>query len=278
MAATQQEKARIFRALHRPGDPLVLANVWDAGSARIVASLGAAAIATTSAGVAWSHGARDGERLDRHRLVETVARIAAAVPVPVTADIEGGYGGAPGQVADTVRAIVSAGAVGVNLEDGDHAGAGLHPVARQCARLDAARRAADGTGVPVLINARVDTYLRAVGDPATRLADTVNRATAYLEAGADGIFAAGADAEAVAALVKAVDAPVNVLAEPGGATVAEWAALGVARISTGPVLAEIAYATVHGAARELLGTGQIRGLGASLGYRELDRVAGHRVG
>ncbi|WP_344935172.1 isocitrate lyase/PEP mutase family protein [Actinoplanes nipponensis] len=232
-------------------------------------------VATTGAGISWSLGARDGERLERRDLVEAVRRIAAAVRVPVDADIETGYGTVPGQVADTVRAVVDAGAVGVTIEDGDDDGPGrLRPVGQQCARLAAARRAADDCGVPVLINARVDTYLRTVGDPATRLADTVNRATAYLGAGADSIFPAGAGVDAVVSLVRAVAAPVNVLAEPGGIPVAGWAAHGVARISIGPALAQLAYATVHRAARALLLTGQTGPLNPSLGREELDRLAG----
>lgn len=267
-----------FEQLHRPGDPLVLANVWDVLSARLVASLGAAAVATTSAGVAWAHGARDGEHLSRQQLVDTVTRIVAAVPVPVTADIEGGYGTSPSEVAQTVHAIVAAGVAGVNLEDSNHEGGGLHSVALQCARIEAARRAAEKNAVPLFLNARVDTYVRSQGDPATRLADTISRAAAYLRAGADGIFVIGADVEVVTALIQAVDAPINVLAEAGGPTVAQWAALGVARISTGPALAQIAYAAAHEAARQLLATGRTGALGASLGYTRLNDLANDDAG
>ncbi|MEV7145714.1 MULTISPECIES: isocitrate lyase/phosphoenolpyruvate mutase family protein [unclassified Streptomyces] len=272
--STLREPALAFHALHVPGRPLVLPNAWDAMSARLAEDAGAAAVATTSAGLAWALGAPDGDRLDRDRAVEAVARIAAAVRVPVSADVESGFAEDPDGVADTVRAVLSAGAVGVNIEDARYDGAGngsLRPVAEQAGRIAAARAAADEAGVPLFVNARIDTFLRAAGG----VADTLERAAAYRGAGADGIFVPGVtDPETVAALVAGVDGPLNVLVGPGAPPVAELAALGVARVSAGSALAEAAHATVRRAARELLEAGTYGGLAEGLGYGELNALLG----
>ncbi|MEU9972091.1 isocitrate lyase/phosphoenolpyruvate mutase family protein [Streptomyces sp. NPDC051014] len=272
--STLREPALAFRALHVPGRPLVLPNAWDAMSARLAEDAGAAAVATTSAGLAWALGAPDGDRLDRDRAVEAVARIVAAVRVPVSADVESGFAEDPDGVADTVRAVLSAGAVGVNIEDARYDGAGngsLRPVAEQAGRIAAARAAADEEGVPLFVNARIDTFLRGAGG----VDGTLERAAAYRGAGADGIFVPGVtDPETVAALVAGVDGPLNVLVGPGAPPVAELAALGVARVSAGSALAEAAYATVRRAARELLEAGTCGGLADGLGYGELNALLG----
>ncbi|MER5859273.1 isocitrate lyase/phosphoenolpyruvate mutase family protein [Streptomyces sp900105245] len=264
------ETALAFRALHVPGRPLVLPNAWDAASAAVVAQAGAAAVATTSAGVAWALGAADGDRLDRDRALAAVARITAAVSVPVSADIEGGYAEDPAGVAGTVRAVLAAGAVGVNIEDARYGGGGaLRPVAEQAARIAAVRAAADRAGVPLFVNARIDTFLRGAGG----VDHTLERAAAFLAAGADGIFVPGAvGPETVKALVAGVDGPVNVLLLPGAPTVAELAALGVARISAGSGLAEAAHALVRRAARELLEEGTHGFLAGGYPYGELNAL------
>ncbi|MCP2325887.1 2-methylisocitrate lyase-like PEP mutase family enzyme [Hamadaea flava] len=178
--------AELFRSLHVPGRPLVLANAWDAASAALVAAAGAPAVATTSAGVAWSLGVPDGDVLAREQAVELIARIVRAVGVPVTADIESGFGATPDEVAETVRAVVAAGAAGINIEDNSHGGpAVLRPVAEQAERLAAVRDAAADSGL--FVNARIDTYLAGAGG----LDETVERAIAYLAAGADGVFVPG---------------------------------------------------------------------------------------
>jgi 2-methylisocitrate lyase-like PEP mutase family enzyme len=239
----------------------VLANVWDVASARLIEDAGAAAVATTSAGVAWSIGVPDGDQLGRHRATEVVIRVVEAVRVPVSADIESGYADTPEGVAQTIRAIVTAGAVGVNLEDG--AVGGLYPVETAAQRIAAARTA----GVPVFINARTDVYLRAVGAPETRLDQTLERARAYLAAGADGIFVPGVtDPDTVSKLVAGIDAPVNILAGPGAPTIPELAALGVARISVGSKLALRAYGAARQAAEELFGAGTYGGFAGALDY------------
>ncbi|MFB8134043.1 isocitrate lyase/PEP mutase family protein [Streptomyces mirabilis] len=282
------ETALAFRALHIPGRPLVLPNAWDTASARLVEEAGAAAVATTSAGLAWDLGTVDGDRLDRDRALGAVARVAAAVRVPVSADIESGYAKDAAGVGDTIRAVLAAGAVGVNIEDalygregggegddGEDAGDGgrgpLRPVAEQAERIAAARAAADAAGVPLFINARIDTVLRGAGG----VEETLERAAAFLAAGADGIFVPGVvDPGTVKSLVAGVEGPLNVLAGPGAPSVAELAALGVARISTGSSIAQAAHAVVRRAARELLSAGTYDSLTGGLDYAELNTLLG----
>ncbi|MCX4596012.1 isocitrate lyase/phosphoenolpyruvate mutase family protein [Streptomyces sp. NBC_01549] len=274
------EAALAFRALHTPGRPLIVPNAWDTASALLVEEAGAAAVATTSAGLAWDLGTADGDRLDRDRALGAVARIAAAVRVPVSADIESGYAKDATGVGDTIRAALAAGAVGVNLEDalydgeGDDVGGGrgpLRPVAEQAERIAAARAAADAAGVPLFINARIDTVLRGAGG----VEETLERAAAFLAAGADGIFVPGAvDPETVKSLVAGVEGPLNVLVGPGAPSVAELAALGVARISAGSSIAQAAHAVVRRAARELLSAGTYDSLTGGLDYAELNTVLG----
>lgn len=269
-------RAAAFAALHRPGTPLVLANAWDVASARIIAAAGAPAIATTSAGVAWSLGYPDGDAVDFHRALDVIARIAAAVDMPVTADIESGYAADAAGVGTTVDQVLDAGAVGVNLEDARSDGdPPLRPVAEQAERVAAARAAAQAKGVDLYINARTDVYLRSVGDPAGRLSATLERAAAYLEAGASGVFVPGITApDTVAELVRGIAAPVNVLVGPGAPSVGRLAELGVARISTGSSLAAAAYSVAQRAARELAGTGTYEALAGGLGYRDLNALFG----
>ena len=268
-----RDRALAFRSLHVPGHPLVLPNAWDTASARLIEDAGAAAVATTSAGLAWALGAADGDRLDRDAALEAVARIAAAVDVPVSADIESGYAQDAAGVADTIRAVIAAGAVGVNIEDALYeAGAGpLRPVTEQAERIAAAREAADSAGVPLFVNARIDTFLRGGGEVDL----TLERAAAFLAAGADGIFVPGAvEPGTVKLLVDGIEGPLNVMVHPGASPVAELAALGVARVSAGSGLAQAAHALVRRAARELLDTGTYETLADGLDYGELNRLFG----
>ncbi|MEV4759654.1 isocitrate lyase/phosphoenolpyruvate mutase family protein [Micromonospora sp. NPDC049559] len=267
-ATEQVAQATLFRTLHTGDQPLVLVNAWDAASAGIVAAAGARAVATTSAGVAWSLGTPDGDTLDRDAAVALVRRVADAVTVPVSADIESGYGATPDDVAETIRAVLAAGAVGVNLEDAWHGGsAPLREVADQCARIAAARAAADATGVPLFLNARIDTYLGGGAD----LTETLERAGAYLAAGADGIFVPGVvDPETIGTLVKEISAPVNVMAGPGAPPVRVLADLGVARVSLGSAVAQAAYAVARRAAQEAFGAGTYDSLTDALDYPELN--------
>ena len=274
---TQPELATRFHALHDPAAPLALANVWDVASARVVAATGAPAIATTSAGVAWGLGAADGNQIDRDLLLAHLARIVAAVDLPVTADVESGFGATPGQVATTVARVLDTGAVGVNIEDTHPAPPSpdqpLRAIAEQATRLAAARSAANHARIPLYINARIDVFLRGAGPDSARLAETLDRARAYLDAGASGVFVLGVtDPETIAALTAGIDAPVNVGGAPGGLPVAELGRLGVARVSMGSGIAEAAYALVDRAARELRETGTYTSVREALDYPVINRL------
>lgn len=269
----QVDKAHAFRRMHGRDAILLLPNAWDAGSARLFAQRGFAAIATTSAGMAWSLGYADGEHAPLAEVLAAIARITRVVELPVTADIETGYGETPEAVAASVRAVIAAGAVGINLEDGRPGHGPLRPVEEAAARIRAARAAADAAGVPIVINARVDHWMQHVTDPAAPLADAVRRAQAYLAAGADGIYPIGlADRATLAALVRAVDAPVNVAAGPGMPDLVELAQLGVARVSTATRFATLALAAVDRAAAALLESGRFDGLAAGFTYADAQRL------
>lgn len=248
-----------FQALHHSGTPLLLPNVWDVASARIVEQAGFPAIATTSAGVAWMLGYEDGEKISRAEMLDVVARIVAAVRVPVTADLEAGYGPAPEDVAETVRGAIAVGAVGLNLEDGtDDPAHPLFDLELQVERVAAARAAADEAGVPIVINARTDVFLHDVGAPETRLTETIRRLAAYRDAGADCLFAPGvADAETIATLVRDLKAPLNILARQGMPSLAELARLGVARVSVGGALMRAALAATRELVTALHATGDL---------------------
>lgn len=272
--ASQHGKADRLRALHLDGPPLLLPNAWDVASATIIEAGGAPAVATTSAGVAWSLGVPDGNLLGRQRATDAIARIAQAVDVPVTADIEGGFAADADEVALTVRAVLEAGAVGINLEDVREGSADeLRSPEEQADRIAAARGAAEAFGVALFINARVDTYLRQVGDATIRLGDTVARAGAYLAAGADGIFVPGVvDVETIGELAAAIPAPLNILVGPGAPSVAQLSRLGVRRVSLGSTVAAAAYAVADRAARELFGRGTYDSIVGALPYDTLNQL------
>jgi 2-methylisocitrate lyase-like PEP mutase family enzyme len=233
--STQREKAERLRGLHRPGDPLVLVNVWDAISARIVEDLGFPAIATTSAGVAWSEGYPDGERISRAEMMARVRRIAEAVDVPVTADSEAAYGATVEDATLTARDAIDAGAVGLNFEDMNVEREELLDLDLQVERIRAMRRAGEELGVPLVINARTDAFLAELGDSDEwRLRESIQRGNRYFEAGADCVFVPGVGDEAlISSLVKELAGPINILAGASTPSVARLAQLGVARISVG---------------------------------------------
>lgn len=238
--STQLERANRFRDLNRQGR-LLLGNAWDAGSAAIYQSAGYAALGTTSGGIAYAQGRRDAQTLGRDAMAAAVAAICRAVAIPVSADIEAGYGDSPEAVAATVRAVIEAGAVGVNLEDRDHGAGGLYPCESQCLRLAAARAEAERSGLPIWLNARIDTFLLGAEESVEeRLASTLARANRYLAAGADMVFVPGlVDPTAIRRLVAGLDGPLNVMAFPGMPTAEALFAAGVARVSLGvsPMLA-----------------------------------------
>jgi len=271
---TQIERAQAFRRMHDRRQVLLLPNCWDAGSARLFARRGFAAIATTSAGVAWSLGHADGEQAPLDEVLAAIARITRVAGVPVTADIETGYGDTPAEVAATVRAVIAAGAVGINIEDGMPGHGPLRDAADAAARVRAARAAADASGVPIVINARVDHWMQhGDADPAARLADATDRARAYLAAGADCIYPIGlADLATLAALVRALDAPVNVAAGAGMPGLAELAGLGIARVSTATRLATLAFAAVDRAIGAVQASGRFDALAAEFTYADAQRL------
>ena len=251
---SQAALAERLRAMHHaPLAPLILPNAWDAASARIIEQAGFSAIATTSAGMAWSLGYPDGERMSRATMLAAVARIAARVRVPVTADLEAGYGPRPEDAAATATGAIEAGAVGFNFEDArDHPDYPLFDIGAQVERIQAARDAGSRAGVPLVINARTDVYLAQVGEPGTRFAETVRRLAAYRDAGADCLFAPGlTDAPTIGALVRELGAPVNILVGPHSPTVNELATLGVARISLGGAVMRSALDFTRRAVAEL---------------------------
>jgi 2-methylisocitrate lyase-like PEP mutase family enzyme len=231
------DAAETLRGLHHGPAPLVLPNVWDAASARLVEAAGFPAVATGSAGVAASLGYEDNERAPVEEMLAAAARICRPVSVPVTVDAEAGYGLAPEELAARLAAI---GAAGCNLEDTDHAQGGLVDAAVQAERIRACVESTPGraaAGGSLVVNARVDIFIREWGDPADRLAETVRRGRLYLEAGAECVYPIWVtDEDTIARLVDELAAPVNVLYRPGAPSLRRLAELGVARISLGPGL------------------------------------------
>ncbi len=249
--------AQRLRALHVPGEPLVLVNVWDVAGARVVAAARARAIATASYAIAASLGLPDGEGMALADNLAVVGRVAAAVRVPVSADLERGYGTTPDDVAASVTALLATGAVGCNLEDslvglGEPAdGSGLRAVEDQVERLRAARRAAERAGVPLVLNARTDVMGRGGS-----VDETITRGLAYLEAGADCVFVVGTvSLPDVRCLADAFGGRLNVLGRPGMATIGELAAAGVCRVSIGSSGIGITHGGLHRAAGQLLARG-----------------------
>lgn len=249
-----QAYTRTFHDLHVRGRPLVF-NIWDAGSARAVADAGAKAIATGSWSVAAAHGLADGEQLPLELLLANLERIVKSVDLPVTCDLESGYGSAPEVVAETVRRTLETGAVGINLEDQVIGGEGLYSAEAQAARIRAARGAAEEAGVHLFINARTDIFLQL--EPSLHddkaLDAAVRRADAYAEAGASGFFAPGLrNADLIRALCSRSPLPVNIMVLPDTPPPEQLAGFGVARISYGPGPYRQMAAALTGAAREAL--------------------------
>jgi len=276
----QRQRAQDLLALHQPGNPIVLINVWDVVSARLIERSGARAIATTSAGIAWALGYPDGERIPREEMLGVVERIARAVSVPVTADLEAGYGPRASDVAETVRLAIGAGAVGMNLEDCiEEPGGGaerLLPIDVATERVVAARAAAGATNIPFVINARTDVFLRNVGDPAARLGHAVERANAYRAAGADSLFVPGVrDAETIGALAREIDGPLNVVVGPGTPSRGELGRLGVARISLGAGAMRAALGALVRATTALAETGTFDAfVGGAISFVDLNDLMG----
>ena len=270
----QAEVVKKFRELHALR-PLILPNAWDAASARVIESAGAQAIATTSAGVSWALGRPDGQNVTRSEMLQVVRQIVGTVKLPVNADIESAYGsGSLDDVSQTVTQLIEIGVAGINLEDTPgRNGQMLLMAEEQAERIRAARKAAKDAGGDLVINARTDVFLFQVGAVETRFDNVVQRAKRYLAAGADCVFVPGViDAETISRLVKAIDGPVNIMAMPGAPSAPELGTFGVARVSVGPGVAQVAYAAARAAAKELLTNGTYAAFENGLPFTELNAM------
>lgn len=246
---SQAEKAEQLRKLHQGAEVLVLPNAWDCASARIFEEAGFPAIATTSAGVAFSMGYPDGQRIAREEMLGAVRRIASCVGVPVTADLEGGYD----DVEKTAIGLIESGAVGMNLEDLDtRKPRTLVDMSTQAQKIKTVRRVGEQHGVRIVINARTDQYLAEMGDPAERFARACERLRAYIEAGADCVFVPGVrDEETIGRLVETLKFPLNILVGAGSPSVSRLRELGVRRVSIGSGISRTAMGATRRAAQEL---------------------------
>ncbi|MDA1325516.1 MAG: isocitrate lyase/phosphoenolpyruvate mutase family protein [Proteobacteria bacterium] len=252
---SQIEKAQKLLAMHRGDEVLILPNAWDVASARVLVDAGFQAIATTSGGCAFSLGYCDGEHIGRDGMLDIVRRIANSVDVPVSADVEAGYGPTAEDVAATIRGVIEAGAVGANIEDTDKLNPGnLVAFELAVSRIRAARKAADAAGVPVVINARIDGFHYGKGDAV--FDDVIRRANAYLEVGADCAFVPFiSDGALIGRVAAAINGPMNVLAGADTPSVPELKKLGVRRVTVGSNFAKAALTLVRKGAEELLTSG-----------------------
>ena len=264
---TQADKAETFRALHVPGSPFVIPNPWDRGSARMLAGLGATALATTSSGFAFTLGLPDGGHVSRDRMLAHCADIVAATPLPVSADLENCYGEAPEVVADTVRLAAEAGLAGCSVEDTALPSDGAYPFDLAVERVKAAVSAARALGFPFVLTARADGVLTKAYDPA----EALRRLAAFAEEGADVLYAPFLPMEDQARAC-ALGKPVNALAAGPFAKVrlSEFAAAGVARISIGGGLSRLAYTAVRDTAKAMFGAGDFSALAGAMGSREAE--------
>jgi 2-methylisocitrate lyase-like PEP mutase family enzyme len=253
----QAEKAERFRKLHLGPRILVLPNAWDVASARILEELGYPAIATTSAGVAFSLGYPDGRRVSRDQMLEAVVRIARGVRVPVTADMESGYGTTVKDMSETAKALIAAGAIGLNFEDvtGDDETSHVE-MTLQVEKIGTIVEVSKSAGVPLVLNARTDVYLMPIGPAETRFERTVERLRAYRKAGADCLFAPGVqDRETISKLVAAIKAPLNILLSSACPTIRELEAMGVARVSAGSSVMRATLGLLRRIGKELMEEG-----------------------
>jgi 2-methylisocitrate lyase-like PEP mutase family enzyme len=271
VTADQRRKAEQLLALHR-GPLLLLPNAWDALSAKVFEEVGFNAIATTSAGVAWSLGYADGENVPWHEMVTMIEHVADVVRVPVTADIEGGFSSTTSDLIFRIEEVIEAGACGVNLEDGLNHGASLRSIDDACDRIAAVRRAATRRGLPLVINGRTDLYLRGGNDPAS-FDEAVKRCKAYLAAGADCVYPIGlSDLGEIRKLVAALQAPVNVHGRRGAPSIPDLQAAGVARVSTATTPVVFAAGALEEAMKKLIQSGSFDHFTSSFDYARLQKL------
>ncbi len=272
----QTERAIHFRQLHRGSTPLVLPNVWDVASARIFEEAGFPALATTSAGVAFSLGYPDGQRILPEEMIARIGRIGRAIKVPLSADIESGYGSTPEDAAKTTRELIQAGAIGMNLEDasGDLARP-LIDLELAVEKIKAVREAAAKAGVPIVVNARTDVYLLPEAQPAAGYYEAHRRLMAYRDAGADCVFVPGLkDTDTIGRLVRDLQCPVNILAVTGSPSIPELQKLGVARVSLGSGPMRATLTLLRNMAEELKSSGTYSTLNGAIPHAEMNRIMG----
>ena len=266
--------AEAFRAMHRGQRILLLPNAWDVASARIFEEAGFGAIATTSAGIAFTLGYPDGQRISRTQMLQAVSRIAAAIRVPVTADVEAGYGDRPENAAQTALAVIESGAVGMNLEDASgHANHLLVDLQLQLEKIAAINESKRKTGAPIVLNARTDVYLLQVGAAEKRYDHALRRLAAFRDAGADCLFLPGLrDAATIGRTVKDLNFPLNILAGPGSPSVPELQQLGVARVSLGSSAMRATLGLLRRISDELKTTGTYRSLENAPSHDDVNRM------
>ena len=272
---SQRDKAEDFRELHHRKRILILPNAWDVPSARVFENEGFPAIATSSAGLTVSLGYPDGEIIGREEFVSAVKRIATVLSVPLSVDIVAGFGKSTKEVLITVKAILKAGGIGINIEDFAHATKKLYPIERQVENIRAIQRLADTEGVPLVINARTDALRFGIGDEDAKFEEAVRRATAYRDAGADCVYPMGlTEAVSISHFVRELDFPINVMVRKGLPTINELQELGVARISFGPSASYAAMGLLKRAAREVSDKGTYQNLvDDAIGFDELNSLA-----
>ena len=263
-------QATTFKQLHAGPQILVLPNAWDAASAALMEDAGAQAVATSSAAVAWAHGYADGDLLPVPTLLAAIGEIARVLKVPLTADIEGGYSDDLEALSETVRGVIAAGAVGINLEDG------VRDPALQARKIEAVRKAADQAGAGLFVNARTDVYLRGLAQGEAALAETLRRAELYRAAGADGIFVPGPVDEALlGTLAREIALPLNVMGRGGAPSAARLQTLGVRRLSSATAPFRAAYAALGRAMSAFLESGDADALAqAGQGLTDLNKRFG----
>jgi 2-methylisocitrate lyase-like PEP mutase family enzyme len=275
MLRSQKDKAQDFRELHHGKKILVLPNAWDVPSARVFENEGFQAVATSSAGLMVSLGYPDGEVMSRDEFVSAVERIAKALSVPLSVDIVAGFGKTTKEVVGTVKAVLKAGGIGINIEDFAYATKKLFPVERQVENVKSIRRLGDTLGVPLVINARTDALRFGTGDEEARFKEAVRRAIAYRDAGADCVYPMGlTEAVSIKRFVKQLDFPINVMVRKGLPPVRELERLGVARVSFGPSASYAAMGLLKRAAGEVLEKGTYDSLvDGAISFDELNSLA-----
>jgi len=273
--SSQASRAERFRALHDRKSVLVLPNAWDVPSARMFEDEGFPAVATSSAGMLVSLGYPDGEDIPNREFVSAVRRIAKVLSVPLSVDVVGGFGNTPESVAKSVRAVVSAGAVGINIEDFVHSAKRLLPLEKQLDRLRSLIRLRKSLGVPFVINARTDAFRYAPGDDDAKLEEAIRRAKAFRDIGSDCVYPMGlTDSATISRFVRALDFPTNVMVRKGLPAVPELKRLGVARVSFGPSASYAALGLLRRASREVLEKGTYETLTeGAISFDELNALA-----